>query len=145
MVTEACVIACFKLLKAVQQKGLICIDSLGYAFKEYRKYCSFKGQPGLGDAFFKFLNDHQWRPERCERVEITPLNPEGTEFAEFPGDARLRGFDPSDRKWVAIVLASGNRPRVQNATDSDWIHFRKALLDNGVSVDFLCPEILARE
>jgi len=63
---------------------------------EYRRHCSHSGQPGVGDAFFKWLWDNQGNTRHCRKVPIT-LH-EGREFEEFPEDADLDGFDHSDRK-----------------------------------------------
>lgn len=46
----------------------------------------------------------------------------------------------SDRQFVAVAIASPDRPTVLNAVDSDWWNHRGALERYGVVVDFLCPE-----
>ena len=66
-------------------------------------------------------------------------------FEEFPDSARLSSFDRSDRKFVAVALASGSSPKVLNAADTDWWDHRQALEENGVDVVFLCPELMERE
>jgi hypothetical protein len=60
-------------------------------------------------------------------------------FLEFPKDPDLKGFDRSDHKFVAIVVASGEGAPVLDATDSDWWDYRDALMRNGVRVEFICP------
>jgi len=52
----------------------------------------------------------------------------------------LAGFDRSDRKFVAMALASGSTPDVLNAVDSDWADYFAALARNGVKLKFLCPQ-----
>lgn len=77
--------------------------------------------------------------KRCERVRITPLPTKQDEFAEFPKDPALSGFNRSDRKFVAVCLASKLTPSVLNATDSDWWIFRNPLKRHGIKIEFLCP------
>jgi hypothetical protein len=52
----------------------------------------------------------------------------------------LSSFDPSDQKFAAVAIASGENPDVLNAVDSDWWIHRVALAASGVRVTFLCPE-----
>lgn len=118
----------------------VVIDDDQFILDEYRKHCSFSGQPGLGDAFFKWLWNRQADPRYCRQVHITP-DPT-REFVEFPADQRLRNFDRSDRKFVAVALAAGDSPPVFNASDTDWWHAREVLGEHGVTVRFLCRELM---
>jgi hypothetical protein len=59
-------------------------------------------------------------------------------FAEFPDDLALLAFAPSDKKFVAVALASRTNPPILNATDSDWRLFEQALQKHGVQVEQLC-------
>ena len=90
--------------------------------------------------FFKWLWDNQANPKHCQKVPITP-DP-NREFAEFPDDPDLSGFDRKDRKFVAVALASGLDPEVLNATDKGWYYYSAALKRNGVRVQFLCPDAM---
>jgi hypothetical protein len=101
---------------------------------------SLSGQPGMGDAFFKWVFQNQANSQVCETVEIHPRKGSDTDFEEFPKDPALAGFDPSDRKFVAVARTSARRPPILNAVDSDWWDFREPLRRNGVEVRFLCPE-----
>ena len=68
-------------------------------------------------------------------VEITP---DGIgDYKEFPEDPDLANFDPSDRKFVAVAIASGANPTIFNATDSDW-QDAEAALKKYVTVQQLC-------
>jgi hypothetical protein len=137
----ACMLQVVERLDAVRKDDQVCLDQTGFILNEYLKQrLSLSGQPGVGDAFFKWLFQNQANPQHCRKVEVTPLNDEGTEFAEFPSDRRLARFDPADRKFVAVSRASGRRPAVVlNAVDSDWWECRQALQACGVPVEFLCP------
>jgi len=57
----------------------------------------------------------------------------------------LRGFDPADRKFVAVALVSRYEPEIQNAVDADWWDYRDVLKDHGLRIEFLCPEQFASE
>jgi hypothetical protein len=83
----------------------------------------------------------QANEERCERVVLTPQYDNGAEdFAEFPDDPELTDFDRNDRKFAAVALASLQAPTVLNALDSDWADSHVALVRNGLSIRFLCPQ-----
>jgi len=138
-----CEMACMKALRQIQAERRTLLDDKGLIIEEYRRRLSHSGQPGLGDAFFKWLWENQANPQHCRTVSISVHNDRG--FAEFPVDPRLISFDPSDRKFVAVVRASGTRPDLLNATDTDWWNDRQALMENGINVVFLCPELMERE
>jgi hypothetical protein len=134
-----CIEACMQALEDARN-GVTLIDDLQLILDEYRQHCSFAGQPGLGDAFFKWLWSNQANARHCLRVSITPHPQRG--FAEFPDDEALAGFDSSDRKFVAVALGSQQDARVLNASDTDWWQHREALQRHGVQIAFLCPELM---
>jgi hypothetical protein len=118
-------------------RGTIVLDDGAWILSEYRDNLRSDGQPGVGDAFLKWVYNYQWNPQRCERVHITPAA-DGTSFAEFPNDPALGDFDPSDRVFVAAACAHPGRPPILNAVDTDWWIFRGILQRNGVRLEFLC-------
>jgi hypothetical protein len=126
-------------LEEIKATGKIVLDEGYLILSEYQNNLRSAGQPGEGDAFLKWVYDHQSNPQRCDRVRITPTGDRNT-FAEFPDDPDLRGFDPSDRKFVAVARAHPDSPAILNAVDTDWWQFREALSRNGVHVEFLCPQ-----
>jgi hypothetical protein len=135
-----CVLRVVQRLEAIRAGERVCLDHLGLILQEYiDQRFQFAGQPGVGNAFFRWLFVNQANEQCCEVVTVHPTNQENTAFQEFPNDPALAGFDPSDRKFVAVALASKLSPKILNAVDSDWWDFREALSDNGVAVDFLCP------
>ena len=139
-----CEDACIQALKQIQAERRTLLDDKGLFFEEYQKGLNFSGQPGLGDAFFKWLWENQANEQHCRTVPVTIHADRG--FVEFPDDPRLERFDKGDRMFVAVALASETGPRVLNAVDrrSWWVH-RKALKENGVNVVFLCPELMQME
>lgn len=137
----ACTGAAVGFLEALIEPGapLILLDSSSFILGEYMANLNLAGQPGLGDAFMKWVHYNQANPDVCTQVPVTPLDAMGTSFAEFPADPSLRGFDRSDRKFVAVVLACGSATaEVVHATDRVWWKYEEALRCLGVSVRHLC-------
>lgn len=140
-VSIACVAACARRLQTIRQDGVVVLDDGWRILREYKANIAESGQPGVGDAWLKWLLTNLANPERCQRVAITPVDAPQM-FAEFPADPALAQFDKSDRKFVAVSRAHPARPAVLNATDSDWQNHRSALARHGVTVEFLCPDFL---
>ena len=138
---EDCVLACVDALGEART-GVVLLDDMGRILNEYMGRLSFRGQPGAGDAFFKWLFDRQADPRHCKCVRITPKSGDEEDFKEFPDDPKLAGFHRKDRKFVAVARASRRSPRILNAVDRDWWDFREALKVNDVLVQFLCPSAM---
>jgi hypothetical protein len=135
-----CVIACIDALSNVRDSGTVVLDDGMLILYEYMKNLSMSGEPGAGDLFMKWVWNVQADASRCEQVHLTPCHHAGRDFDEFPEDAELVDFDPSDRKFVAVALASPQTPAILNAVDSDWAHKHAVLKRHGVKVNFLCPQ-----
>jgi hypothetical protein len=140
-----CINTCIVELLKTRSKRRVVLDDHGFILREYIKHLSFSGQPGPGDAFFKWLWDNQGNPRYCLQVAITPTNRTGQDFAEFPNDIELNGFDRTDRKFVAAAAASGGHPHILNASDTDWWQYRDALKRHGIEIRFLCRELMEME
>ena len=138
--SEDCAIACRNRLRRIMEEEVLLLDDEYLIWQEYRNNLDFSGQPGAGDRFFRWLWLNQANEQHCRIIPITP-HPE-REFAEFPQDPDLTSLDRSDRKFVAVALASGTAPEILNATDTDWWHHHQALRYHGVNVTFLCPELM---
>jgi len=132
--------ACIAVLEKIYAKGTILLDDGMYILDEYMQNLSMAGQPGIGDAFMKWVWENQAVTERCERIALTSRGSDPDDFEEFPNDVDLRFFDRSDRKYVAVALASTKNPEVLNAVDRDWWDHREALERNGLRLHFLCPQ-----
>lgn len=132
-----CVLACIQAVEHVVDNGVLVVDDGGEIFGEYHTSLSFRGQPGVGDRFLKWVHDHQWMVDSVDRIPITPV---GNSYKEFPCHSGLSGFDISDRKFVAVANAHPERPPILQATDSKWWGFKSLLNAVGISVTFLCPE-----
>lgn len=136
----SCVIACVDALLDIRANRCVLTDDRTLILDEYRRHLSHAGQPGPGDAFFKWLWDNQGNQKHCRRVPVTPHADRG--FREFPCDTDLRSFHDDDRKFVAVARASKAAPSILNAADTDWWVHRHALRRHGVRVKFLCPELM---
>ena len=137
-----CVLACIVALKDIQKTKRVLVDQLGLILSEYRTHLAPTGQPGTGDAFFKWLWDNQGNPNLCWHAAITPSSDPSRGFEEFPDDPALSNFDRSDRVFVAVALASQEGSPILNATDSDWWLFEGQLKRHQVKVQFVCPALM---
>jgi len=135
-----CISACVAALINIHDNGKIVLDDGMKILYEYMAQLSMAGQPGIGDAFMRWVWEHQAVDSRCERVFLKPNPDDPDGFLEFPTDPDLRTFDPSDRKYVVVALGSRARPVVLNAVDTDWWEHRVALTKNGIHLRFLCPQ-----
>lgn len=133
-----CVQQCISRLKDVHRNGRVVIDDGWRILGEYRNNLSESGQPGVGDRFLKWLLQNHSNHQRCVKVTLTPIDEAAQIYAEFPSSPELAGFDPSDRKFVAVANAHPSKPRILQAVDSKWRRFEGALVAVGIHVDFLC-------
>ncbi len=134
--TLKCQLICAKWLANCKNVDIV-IDDANLIMSEYKKHFDYKGQPNMGDMFFKYLNDCQHTSDKIHRVTITPLNEDGTEFAELHNlNANLK--DLSDRKFLATAVVA--QATIVNATDSDWQEQQDLLNSLSINLKQLCPE-----
>ncbi len=139
--TQECVLACVKQIGHIHEgRNVLVLDDRWRILSEYIKELSPTGQPGLGDAFLKWVLTNHRNPRRCELVPIVEHPTRG--FEEFPADPALAGFDREDRKFVAVSRAHAQHPPILNAVDTDWWHYREAFKKHNVHIEFLCPELM---
>jgi hypothetical protein len=141
---SGCIEACVDRLIVCRAQEVLLIDDGGLILEEYRRHLAHSGQPGPGDAFFKWLWDNQANESHCRRISITPIDSDSRGFEECPADQRLATFDPSDRKFLAVAIAAGSSPSIVNASDTDWWTARHVLADYGVTIEFVCPQLMQR-
>lgn len=140
-----CVKVCMDRLSNVMQTGGLLVDDLGRILKEYTNNLGFKGQPGAGHAFVRWVHVNQAIPARVKQITITARpSSDRRKFEQFPDHAALARFDPSDQKFVAVAIASGVNPTILNAVDGGWWKHRDALRAAGVSVEFVCRQHMPR-
>jgi hypothetical protein len=136
----ACRLACVQALRTVVRSGILIIDSDGEVLEKYHRYLTHRGQPGVGDAFFKHVIDHQFN---TNKVRCIPLERhEEREFNAFPADPALATFDRSDRIFVALAIVAPGKPHILNAVDSDYYENKAALEKARVQVQELCPNCI---
>jgi hypothetical protein len=124
--------AAIDILALLIARGRIVVDEDGEMLAEYRRYCQPRGQPGVGDRFFReVLMNYSGKIERIHLART-----ENGNYRDFPDDPELANFDASDRKFAAAARKAG--APVLNATDSDWLIHRRALARNGIAVEFVC-------
>lgn len=134
--TPQCKLACAVRLNQIMKQERLALDNKQLIFDEYKKYLNMKGQPGVGDAFMRWILVNL-ATGRCVFVSIAP-NQEQTGFDEFPADERLTDFDPSDRKFIAVAIAHPEKPPILQAVDLKWANFKEAFSDYGIRIEFLC-------
>lgn len=128
----SCRMAAVSFLNELVKKGTVLLDLEGAVQDEYRRYLNPRGAPGVGDRFYQIILHSS--PKLVARVAL-PKRSDG-EYENLPQSIIDAGFDPSDRKFVALALKEG--APVHNATDSDWIEHATALTAEGVRVVNLC-------
>jgi hypothetical protein len=133
----ACSAACARRLLDAADNDVLLEDTTNLIWGEYKRYCSFSGQPGPGDRFFVWLVRNRWTPERVHRIDIGADDDE----IEAHVPSALRDFDRSDRKWI-VTYIGGVGEALYNALDSDWSESTKDLSDAGINVVELCPQDL---
>ncbi len=134
-----CIYACIEAIESVQHTKQIVLDSGEEIFNEYKDHLSFSGQPGPGDAFFKWLHQNRWSFPKSQRVVITKT---AESYVEFPDHHDLADFDISDRKFVAVANAHPEKPPILQAVDSKWWGWKDALEKAGIVVHFLCEKYI---
>ena len=136
-----CVRTCISRIKnIVRGKDKLVLDESGLILREYMQNLRASGQPGTGDEFLHWI----LRTGAAEKIPITPVNGSEIEFEEFPDDPALANFHTKDRKFIAVACAHPRKPLILQAVDSKWLIFRKAFTQNGVRVEYLCPDNMQR-
>lgn len=133
----ACQLCCVEFLESVispNSRSKIWIDATGLIFDEYKRHLNYKGQPGVGDIFFKYLHDHMYMDKKVKIASITPIADEARGFNELP----VNSVDKSDRMFLAVALTAG--AAIVNALDTDWHEQQEFIANLGVTVRQLCPE-----
>ena len=135
---KECVVECIAAIKKITERkdGLV-LDSGGEIFGEYLRNLSMSGQPGVGNAFLKWVHNYQWSFPHEDHV---PIIKEGDSYHEFPKSLDLSEFDRADKKFVAVANAHPAKPPIFQAADSKWWGWKDALAREGIAVSFLCPD-----
>ena len=144
---QACQIACIEAIVEIQEGRRVVLDDqgtpsadVGYRtiLDEYKDNLNFRGEPGVGDSFFKHVYNHQYTEDYVRRVPITGIDDDKRGFEELP----MNNLDPSDRKFLAAAVVA--QAPILNATESDWDEQQKLLNRLSIEVKQLCPHVIAR-
>ena len=136
---ERCQLSCIKMITNIRMRGIVVLDCDDLIFDEYKNHLNFSGEPGLGDEFFKFINDHGYSTDRVLHVPITKAFDGEREFEELPPNR----LDRSDQKFLATAVVAN--ATIINATDSDWQIHRDLIHRLDILVNELCPQHLSRQ
>lgn len=133
-----CQLKCIQMLEdTYNKKNIIFLDDSELIFSEYSQYLSYKGQPGVGDIFFKYLHDQKYSNDCIQLVKITPGD-DRRGFLELPEN----NLDRSDQKFLAVAKVTGSK--IINALDTDWSEQSELLANLELSVKELCSENLKK-
>jgi hypothetical protein len=115
--SPTCVASCIRTIQEVRSHRILVIDDAWRILREYIANLRSTGQPGVGDAFLKWVLTNRDNPLHCTQIPLTPAPApaEDTDFAEFPDDERLAAFDRSDRKFAALAREHAAHPPIYNA------------------------------
>lgn len=133
----ACQFACIELLERLansKSKDIVLLDSCELILDEYKRHLNFRGQPGVGDLFYKHLHDNAHSFGSVRLIRVTPNEIENQGFNELPANS----LDKSDRKFLVVALIGNGT--LFNALDTDWHEQVEFISGLGVSIEQLCPE-----
>ncbi|MEM6457641.1 MAG: hypothetical protein AAF772_21310, partial [Acidobacteriota bacterium] len=116
-----------RLLDITRGRAGLVLDRGRRIEAEYGRKLRSSGQPGVGDAFLKWVLTNRANRQRCRQVGLTPRSDEPDDFTTFPNNPALADFDRDDRKFVAVARAYGDETPVLQALDSKWWGLRDAL------------------
>ena len=138
--SEDCVATCVERLEQINNDEMkLALDRERRIIDEYQAL-EQTGRFNIGYQFYKWVEMNWTNPERCDLVEITPVDGLEINFEEFPDDPALTDFDDDDRKFIAVAYAHPDNPPILQAVDGKWRDFLDALHQNGVTVEYLCED-----
>ena len=141
--SSSCIDTCINRLEGiVRGEEKLVLDNGWIILGEYLRNLRSTGEPGAGDSFLRWILMN--KDDRCDLIHITPVAGSENEFEEFPDDPALAGFDPDDRKFIAVACAHPERPPILQAVDSQWWDFHDTLRRNGIIVEFICEDDIQR-
>ena len=140
--SEDCVATCVEKLEQINNDEVkLALDRERRIIDEYQAL-EQTGRFNIGYQFYKWVEMNWTNPERCDLVEITPVDGLEIDFEKFPDDSALKKFDEDDRKFIAVACAHRDRPPILQAVDGKWRDFLDALHQNGVTVEYLCEDVM---
>lgn len=132
-VSSECSAAAGRWLGEVIESHTMLDDLDDLAFHEYKTHCNFKGQPGVGDRFFRWYILNRAVEDKVDRINIGLTHEDHR--AKIP--TALHSFDPSDLKWIALYCR-GSGDAIIQAGDSDYEEHGAELSSEKINVHNLC-------
>ena len=141
--SEDCIAACAERLGQINNGEIrLALDDQRRIIDEYRRNLESLDLFNIGYQFLKWVEINWTNPERCDRIEITPVDGPKINFEEFPDDSELETFDDDDRKFIAVAWAHPEKPPILQAVDRGWSEFQDTLENYGVMVEYLCEDYI---
>ncbi len=137
--TRDCSENCFDFLeKILRNESVILIDE--FFDKKRQNFCSeiedeYKKNISSQDYAYWLLRKIFDRDPSSMICRIDVKKDEDENYSDFPSD--LKKFDPNDKKFVAVAIASEQNPEIVNAGDRGWKR-HEAVLKKYVKLKFLC-------
>ena len=126
---------CIKFLNDIKEKEIyVVLDMDSEILNKYRNNLNPSGQPGVGDAFFKWLFSNCWGFPSSERIKLHKTE---KGYEEFPIEMDNLSVDKDDKKFFAVSNAHQKKPDIFEAVDSKWWNWRPAALNCGIHIRFL--------
>jgi hypothetical protein len=84
--SPACVMACISTIQEIRKQQILVLDDDWRILREYIANLRSAGQPGVGDAFLKWVLTNRDNPQHCEQVHLTPAPApaDDNDFTAFP-------------------------------------------------------------
>ena len=136
-----CATTCVERLEQINNDEMkLALDSERRIIDEYRRNLESMNRFSMGFQFYRWVERNWTNPERCDLIEITPVDGPKINFEEFPDDSRLADFDDDDRKFIAVACAHPDHPPILQAVDGKWRDFLDVLCENDVTVEYICED-----
>lgn len=118
------------------------LDAEGRILKEYRRAFDLESPPDMATSFCIWAYQHMSRnTEDFVNLKETKEN----EFESYPDSEKLKTFDPSDRKYIALAYNHCEKPPIVEGSDSKWWGIKEELRENGIEVHFIDEEYIKKK
>jgi hypothetical protein len=139
-----CSLKCLQFIQHIMtnNQAIILLDWNGDILKEYNRNINIHGNRTIATQFLAWILRNITLADGG-RIEQKFLDKRGVnDYVDFPADPNLDGFDPPDRKFVALSSSYHGEPTIVQGSDSLWWRYRDILAANGIRVRFLCEEYM---
>ncbi|MCY3914631.1 MAG: hypothetical protein OXG49_01330 [Chloroflexi bacterium] len=128
-----CIETCYQWIQQFAASGdRLVVDRSYRIFHEYRNNIR---QGGLAEQELNRLESNL-----LERLVFVDIAFDRDGHAIVPADVMIK--DESDRKFIAVAIASEPYAPIYNATETDWTEEQERLSQFGLVVHELCPDYI---